>query len=132
MDSLELKQAHAGLTGIILEGGKLNAEPILMRGVLSDYKRELIAVLSTTGFNFPHIIDVNWRLTFHMKSQSIDKENSPIYLLRFDTTKPSPTPLNNKDYETNESVEFACNSWELLDLVQKLKDATKQFDRVCG
>merc|ERR1712232_418755 len=75
MDSLELKQAHAGLTGIILEGGKLNAEPILMRGVLSDYikdtskvdyfieqysnyKRELITVLSTTGFNFPHIIDV--------------------------------------------------------------------------
>mmetsp|Transcript_15075 Transcript_15075/g.23698 ORF Transcript_15075/g.23698 Transcript_15075/m.23698 type:complete len:198 (-) Transcript_15075:93-686(-) len=144
-EPLKIKQAHAAAVGVILEAGKRNADPIFMRGVLSDYlknttkvdffveqytihKRELIAVLSTTGFNFPHIIDVNWRLTFHMKSQSIEKENKPVYLLRFDTKTPGKTPIDSEN--TNESVEFACNGWELLDLVQKLKDAAKQFDRV--
>mmetsp|Transcript_17659 Transcript_17659/g.30055 ORF Transcript_17659/g.30055 Transcript_17659/m.30055 type:complete len:118 (+) Transcript_17659:220-573(+) len=115
-----------------------------MRGVLSDYikntsnidyfiekytkvSKELFAYLSTTGFNFPHIVDVNWRLSFHMKSQNLEKENKPLYLVRFDTKKPSPTPLQN---DKTSPVEFTCNGWELLDLVQKLKDAAKQFDRV--
>ena len=87
-------------------------------------------MLATTGFNFPHIVDVNWRLTFHMKSQSLEKENKPVYLLRFDTISPGLTPLEEKQSGSAEPVEFACNGWELLDLVQKLKDATKQFDRV--
>ena len=65
-----------------------------------------------------------------MKSQSIEKENKPVYLLRFDTKTPGKTPLNANQSNNNESVEFACNGWELLDLVQKLKDAAKQFDRV--
>ena len=63
-----------------------------------------------------------------MKSQSLEKENQPIYLLRFDTKSPDGVPL--QEAAADDRVEFACNGWELLDLVHKLKDATKQFDRV--
>ena len=42
----------------------------MKRCLCFNYKKvskELFAYLSTTGFNFPHIVDVNWRLSFHMK-----------------------------------------------------------------
>lgn len=66
-----------------------------------------------------------------MKSQSVEKENTPIYLLKLDTQTPGKIPLGDQSAST-ESVEFTCNGWELLDLVQKLRDAAKQFERITG
>jgi polycomb group RING finger protein 4 len=86
--------------------------------------------LATTGFNYPHIVDVHWRLNFFMKSQSVDKENNPIFLLRFDTEVPGQIPL--VDQPRQQSIEFSCNTWEMVDLVQKLRDAVKQFERIAG
>jgi hypothetical protein len=65
-----------------------------------------------------------------MKSQSVEKENKPIYLLRFDTEVPGQIPL--VDQPRQQAVEFSCNGWELLDLVHKLRDAAKQFERITG
>ena len=53
---------------------------ILQCGVLFEMvqrKGELNAMLRTTGFNFPNLVDAEWRLDFHMKSNRLE------FVLRF-------------------------------------------------
>ena len=74
---------------------------------------------------------MNWRLDYFIKSQSIEKENKPIFFLQVQTENAGPIPLANADHtEQKNKVEFACSPWELLDLVGKLRDAAKQFERI--
>eukprot|EP01095_Lingulamoeba_sp_RSL-Kostka_P005972 TRINITY_DN182_c0_g1_i1.p1 TRINITY_DN182_c0_g1~~TRINITY_DN182_c0_g1_i1.p1 ORF type:complete len:208 (-),score=64.74 TRINITY_DN182_c0_g1_i1:140-763(-) len=157
IDKLTLKRCYASLVGFILEAGKINAEPILLRGILSEhsisgekgdyfidkYELEnpnLITLLATTGFNFPHIVGVDWRLTYYLKSNSLEKENRPVYFIKLKTQTPGEVPINSKNNNNNDdnidnkagNVQFSCSVWELLDLQNKLKDALNQFDRIAN
>jgi COMM domain containing 3 len=91
-------------------------------------------MLSTTTFNFPHIVDVDWRLDFYIRNNSVDKINHPEYLIKFHTLESHSAD----DEEANESglkkgeVQFACSATELLALYKKLQDAVKQFERITG
>jgi len=83
---------------------------------------KLRAILGTTGFNFPHIVDVDWRLDYLVRSDAVDKVNRPLYFIRFKTRdKPDSVP---------QTVEFTCTVEQLQDFVNKLQDAVHSINRL--
>ncbi|EFA76053.1 COMM domain-containing protein 3 [Heterostelium album PN500] len=137
VDVIALKQTYSAFIIFILETMKSNIDNSVITHTLEDHKlssnriqviiqyfnQNRIAirkVLSITNFHYPHIIDVNWRLDYFMKSNSIEKVNTPVYLINLTTEK--------EEGEKGE-VEFACTLDQLQDLVFKLRDAQKQIER---
>jgi len=127
----------------ILEGAKVNADPLVLKGVLeqenvdsqrievilnlySTTKEALRTLLSTTSFHYPHITGIDWRLDYFMKSNSMEKINSPTYLLSFETKKPQTLGSERDD---TSKVEFSCTLEQLQDLLNRFKDAAKQVER---
>ena len=49
------------------------------------HKNGLQANLRKTSFAVPHIVDVNWRLDYFMKSSQLEKVNEPRFALQFAT-----------------------------------------------
>ena len=103
-------------------------------------KAALFSLLTDTNFNYPHITGVDWKLSYHIKSHSIERENQPVYFLQLHTESNKPTLLEERAAAkegdaaapgtTKDTVEFACTTWELLDMVKTLRDAAKQFERI--
>jgi len=139
-DPVIVKQGHAALTTLFLEASKLNADPTVLIGVLEEHKLvqgrqeytitkylevkpQLRKMLAQTLFHPPKVIDIDWRLDYFLKANSVEKINIPIYRIILQTT--------NKDGIAT-PVEFACTLEQLQDLVSKLKDAAKQIDRSSG
>lgn len=94
--------------------------------IYSEVKANVRSVLNTTTFTFPHIVDVDWRLDYYIKSNTVEKVNSPTYFISLKTNQPHK-PGQPDDAEGK--VEFTCTMEQLQDLVTKLKDATKQVER---
>ncbi|KYR01113.1 COMM domain-containing protein 3 [Tieghemostelium lacteum] len=138
VDAIALKQTFSSLLSFILETMKINSDLNSISGILDDhkfsesrienilnyFKEHRVAirkVLSITNFHFPHIIDVNWRLDYFMKSNSVEKLNTPVYLINLTTEQEEGVQPGK--------VEFACTLDQLQDLVYKLRDAQKQIER---
>lgn len=92
--------------------------------------------MSTTGFTFPHITGVDWRLDYFIKSNSVEKINSPMYLISLETKteleldqEKGIANVHLLKKETTEQVEFSCSADQLQDLLARLKDAAKQVER---
>eukprot|EP01100_Stratorugosa_tubuloviscum_P012544 TRINITY_DN5993_c2_g1_i3.p1 TRINITY_DN5993_c2_g1~~TRINITY_DN5993_c2_g1_i3.p1 ORF type:complete len:193 (+),score=92.80 TRINITY_DN5993_c2_g1_i3:80-658(+) len=138
VDKLILKQGYASLSTVILEAAKINIDGIALKGLLKEsqlaeqrigiitkvYEEKvnvLRSLLATTAFTFPHIVDVDWRLDYQIKTNKIEKVGIPLYFINLQT-------INNN----NESkvINFSCTAEELQDFVTKLKDATKQIERM--
>jgi len=75
--------------------------------------------LARTGFNFPHVVDVDWRLDYYVRSDAVDKANRPLYFIRLKAKDAAP-----------KQVEFTCTVEQLQDLVNKLQDATHSLNRL--
>jgi len=140
VDPVALKQGYSGLVTFFLEGAKVNADHIILRSILEEHKLPTNRVdlllaryneakphirksLAQTNFHHPHLVDVDWRLDYLIKSNSVERINTPIYRVAL-------------KLEENEGkvgrIEFACSLEQLQDLVFKLRDATKQIERVSG
>ena len=68
-----------------------------------------------------------------IKTDRLEHVGKPIYFISLQTEKaPNLSKLSCLEKTTlaQETVKFACNIEELQDLVSKLKDATKQIERV--
>eukprot|EP00026_Physarum_polycephalum_P005994 Phypoly_transcript_06033.p1 GENE.Phypoly_transcript_06033~~Phypoly_transcript_06033.p1 ORF type:complete len:198 (+),score=24.07 Phypoly_transcript_06033:1067-1660(+) len=139
-DPIQVKQGHASLSEFFLEAAKLNADPSVLSGILEEHKvaaghqtylldqyktlRPLLRKqLAQTLFHPPKVVDVDWRLDYFLKANSVEKINVPIYRIVLLTTKQDGT---------TGPVELACTLEQLQDLVAKLRDATKQIDRSAG
>jgi len=140
VDVIALKQGYSGLVSLILEAAKINADPAILGAILEDIKMSsskietlsaryseqkssIRQMLSITSFHFPHIVDVSWRLDYLIKSNSVEKINTPLYRIALKTEEPEGK---------TKTVEFSCTMDQLQDLVSKLKDATKQIERSAG
>ncbi|KAH7824072.1 putative COMM domain containing 3 [Monocercomonoides exilis] len=75
--------------------------------------------INEIGKQFPRIVDVAWRLSLVTNTSSAKKVNEPVYLIR----------LTVADDGLIRNIEFSCNTEEMNDLVQKLKEATSQVER---
>eukprot|EP01102_Stenamoeba_stenopodia_P004173 TRINITY_DN1437_c0_g1_i1.p1 TRINITY_DN1437_c0_g1~~TRINITY_DN1437_c0_g1_i1.p1 ORF type:complete len:224 (-),score=70.86 TRINITY_DN1437_c0_g1_i1:130-708(-) len=140
VEKLARKQGYACLTGFILEGAKHNLDGVQMKDSLEEnrvdkeqiayfvkkyetHKKALRDLLSTTSFNYPHIVGVDWRLDYQIKSSRVERVDAATYFIKL---KAKTNEGQNKD------VEFNCSLEQLQDLVVKLKDASKQVDRILG
>ena len=150
MDQLKVKRAFATLVCLIVEGGKANSSSASVGSILQEYKisperrsffaklydvnySELRGLLARTGFNFPHIVGVDWRMDYCIKSDTLAHIGKPVYFVSLQTEKNLKLPeVGDVDVveSTKEQVEFTCNLEELQDLVSKMKDAVKQMERV--
>jgi hypothetical protein len=103
----------------------------------STAKEAIRTLLSTTNFHYPHITGIDWRLDYFMKSNAMEKVNTPVYMLSFETKKPQHLDVDEgesffhfvNDVEDTDKVEFSCTLEQLQDLLNRLKDAAKQVER---
>lgn len=70
-----------------------------------------------TGIGTPQLVDADWRLDYHIKSNITGNDNEPLYTLRLRLLE-----ANGKV----EEVRLAANLEELQDMLARVKDATKQ------
>ncbi|KAH3757748.1 HCaRG family protein [Pelomyxa schiedti] len=138
VDPIIVKQGHSVLVSIVLEAAKENLDVSALKGLLEDqamkpanveyvcsrYEERVMQIrgtlLSHSTFNFPHIVALDWRLDFYIKSNSIERAPCPVYFIRLTTLETGGK---------TGFIEFTCSWEELQDLLNKLKDATKQVER---
>lgn len=75
--------------------------------------------ISEVGKQFPRIVDVSWRLSLITNTSTAKKVLEPVFLVQ----------LTVSDGGELREIQFSCNSEEMNDFVQKLKEATAQIDR---
>mmetsp|Transcript_17341 Transcript_17341/g.25804 ORF Transcript_17341/g.25804 Transcript_17341/m.25804 type:complete len:211 (-) Transcript_17341:162-794(-) len=147
IDPLALKQAYASMVSVILESGKTNTTPLSLKDRLEDFlssnsasivskvyeqqQSALRQLLSAITFNFPTIVGVDWRLDYVIKNQSLTTAK-PLYFVSLQTecVKTSGAQSNQIKEQSKPTVQFTCSLEQLQDLVDTLKDATKQAERV--
>jgi len=130
------KQCYYGVTALVLEVVKYNADKSSLSATLEeckwindridflsrkieDNKSDLQIMLARIGHNHPHIVDVDWRLDYTVKNSCLDKVNEPSYLINLKTQEPGKQG----------NLQFSCSVDELQDLVNKLKDASKSLEK---
>ncbi|XP_065883573.1 COMM domain-containing protein 3-like [Dysidea avara] len=133
-DHVILKESFAGLLSLLMEAAKCDSDLDGISGVLEDHKMShdrvqvfteaykehkvnLRANLGRVCSTLPHMVDVNWRLDYHIKNNHLERVNKPVYL------------IDLKSAEDGGGAQFACTQEQLQDLVSKLRDATKNLER---
>ncbi|XP_011494572.1 PREDICTED: COMM domain-containing protein 3-like isoform X3 [Ceratosolen solmsi marchali] len=86
----------------------------------ANYKEQLQENLETIGNGLPHIIDVDWRIDYCIKSSINDSAGIPNYNISLSTMK----------HGNIQSVQFMCTIQELQELVLKLKDAARHIEKL--
>lgn len=134
-----VKLAFYSLVTLFVEAAKHGIDAALLQSLLEDchFSNERISfvsklyeerkpsielLLKRISFDLPHVVDVNWRLDYCIKSDVIEKIEQPTYLVTLDVQ-------GNGRSET-EQVAFNCTVDELQDFVVKLKDGVKCLERV--
>ena len=139
IDKIAIKQGHSSLVSLFLAASREDSDSETVGNVLEEQRvsKELCeiasqkfaenrdqiraAVLSAiSGTRRERIVDVDWRLDYFVKCNSIDHVSIPVFFVRFHTMNPSGL---------NGTIEFTCSIEELQELVNKLRDASKQTDR---
>jgi len=139
VDKLILKQAHAAVAAALLAAAKEDADAETVESTFVDarvpagiaksaadlysaakdrLRTELLAHVSSV--RRPRIVDVEWRLDYYLKSNSVERINVPVYFVKLITVDSEGKPGK---------VEFTCSIEELQDLIASLRDATKQTER---
>lgn len=138
-DKAILKAAYSGIVTLILESAKHDCDEGNVRSVLEEckytddrtkvfcnlflpQKPQIQLLLGKIGSSFPHIVDVDWRLDYHIKSDQLEKVNAAMYLISLKTEVPGESEL--------QEVQFSCSLEQLQDLVGKLRDAMKCMDKI--
>eukprot|EP01130_Rhizamoeba_saxonica_P012054 TRINITY_DN5043_c0_g1_i2.p1 TRINITY_DN5043_c0_g1~~TRINITY_DN5043_c0_g1_i2.p1 ORF type:complete len:115 (-),score=21.35 TRINITY_DN5043_c0_g1_i2:18-362(-) len=85
-----------------------------------EYLQPLKTIISSTGFHFPHITDVEWRMDLLLKSDSLEKENTPLFFIKFKVM----------EYGIPTYKEFTATLSQMQDLVNILQDATSALERL--
>ncbi|XP_055950346.1 COMM domain-containing protein 3-like isoform X1 [Argiope bruennichi] len=132
------KAAHSGLLSLVLEAAKHNVDSSSISSVLEDCrwdvnrissfinkfqedKEKIQSALSMIGKSYNHIVGVQWRQDFRIKSNNCEKICEPSYIISLEAWNPH--------INSGEDITFSCNMEQLEDLVLKLKDATKCIER---
>lgn len=79
-------------------------------------KQNIRSVLDQKSFQYPALLDIDWRLDYIMKTNELQKTNENLY------------SLNMKMSDGSMKI-FTCTLAELQELHEKLTGATKQVER---
>ncbi|XP_025094680.1 COMM domain-containing protein 3-like [Pomacea canaliculata] len=139
VDKAILKSAYSGIVSLVLEAAKQDADadgisPVLeeckftadriktFNDIFLSQKTALQILLGSIGTSHPHIVDVDWRLDYYIKSSQMERINEAVYLISLKTEVPGVSEL--------QEVQFSCSLEQLQDLVGKLKDASKCMEKL--
>ncbi|XP_077591871.1 uncharacterized protein LOC144209441 [Stigmatopora nigra] len=139
IERILLKQMHTATCTFILEAVRQNADETTISSCLEElsfsseriqifcscyqkHKKDIKQLLARIGRQPAHITDVSWRLQYQVKNGQVDKVNEPFYLIT----------LNTENKCRPEDITFTCTTEQLQDLVGKLKDAAKSFEKARG
>lgn len=67
------------------------------------------------------VVDLAWRLDYHVRSSTTGVVNRPVYLVTLKTMERDGTPRDH---------EFTCSLEQMQDLAAIVRDANKQVDRI--
>lgn len=98
-------------------GGKVG-DTIL--GTYEQHLQTLIDHMEATGIAAPTIVGIEWRLDYAVRSKHGGRVNVPQFIIS----------LSVKDRGVIRDIEMLATQEELQDLLAKVKDATKQVERV--
>jgi hypothetical protein len=117
VDARLLKHVHSAVATLFLEAARQNYDDELMGSLLTEQgfgpkqsellsesfkaKRDALrTLLSQSSFHFPHIVDVFWRMDYHIRSAAVEKVDECRWLVSLKTVQ-SSGELND--------VKFSCN-----------------------
>jgi hypothetical protein len=138
VDPIIKKQVYAAVTTLALEAAKTDTSSEAIGRLMDEYglpeaRVKLVAtlynaqkvrvrdILSQTGVDLPSLVDADWRLGYEIRSSATGAMHTPKYNLRL-KTKNAAGQI--------ETIEFTCTRQQLKDLLLKVKDATKQVERL--
>lgn len=126
-----MKEVHAGLATLLCEAAKRDYDAELFHSLLVEHgvgpapseavrdayaarREDLRALLRRSTFHLPHVVDVDWRLDYHIKDAQVDKVDEPLWYITLKTVD---------DTGATKDVVFTCNRNEMQQLLDKVKDA---------
>ncbi|ETP39075.1 hypothetical protein F442_13462 [Phytophthora nicotianae P10297] len=81
-------------------------------------------VLQNTSFDFAHVVDVNWRLDYVLRSSSAGSVHEPLYFVQLKLQSPH---TNDPGLQT---VAFLCSVEELRSLVYRIQEAANEVEKL--
>eukprot|EP01098_Paradermamoeba_levis_P014879 TRINITY_DN729_c1_g1_i1.p1 TRINITY_DN729_c1_g1~~TRINITY_DN729_c1_g1_i1.p1 ORF type:complete len:200 (+),score=68.05 TRINITY_DN729_c1_g1_i1:45-602(+) len=98
LDPVQLKQLFSASVCLVLEAAKVDADASILKNKLEEYQKSSSRVdyfcriftekkglirklLSTSTFHFPQIVDVDWRFDYCIKSNALEKIDTPLFLI---------------------------------------------------
>lgn len=157
VDERLLKLCYATLVAISLEGAKLGTSGSVLRDALEEhigdkadalapfftlYDKSMSALrsaLQQNSWHLPHIVDVDWRLDYVVRDSALLTYDKPSYFISLKTESQrhfqETIPFDSASSEPTvaspyKSIEFACSLQQMEDLLDTLKDAVKQAERL--
>jgi len=139
-DPAALKATYNAVVTVFTEAARTDADVESITALLEDcridapraeyftqsytkHKNGLQANLRKTSFAVPHIVDVNWRLDYFMKSSQLEKVNEPRFALQFAT---------QDNHGASDNIQIECSISQMQDLVAKLKEAKKRMEIIAS
>lgn len=133
-----LKLCHSGLLALALEAARHGLDPARLGQWMEDFKfsadrvaifttayqdnlADIILLLVRLGHSPRTLVDVTWRLDYHIKNSHLQKVDEPYYQITLHTEVGCEASLC--------PVTFTCNREQLQDLLGKLKDAAKSLEK---
>ncbi|BES92759.1 COMM domain containing 3 [Nesidiocoris tenuis] len=137
-----LKKAYAALFTLIVEGVRWKEDGSIIRNILKDCKLSesratdilnlldkqripLQISLKQTNFNFPHVLDVTWKMNYIVKSSYSDIDGKALYFIDFIVAKQNWTDEGCKF--VTETVNIVCTVNHLQSLVAALRAASRKL-----
>lgn len=132
------KQSFASLMTLIVEAAKFDFDGQMLKAQLEgcqfdetriaaviklydSNKHKIRSLLGNYGHQHPHIVNVDWRQDFVIKSSWLSKVGELRYIIELETEKTGS--------QEHQKVTFSCSLEDLQTLVDKLKDASKSITR---
>ncbi|KAL3671044.1 hypothetical protein V7S43_004227 [Phytophthora oleae] len=92
--------------------------------VLASVVPSVERVLANTSFDFAHVVDVNWRLDYVLRSSSSGSIREPLYFVQLKLQSPS---ASDSELQT---VAFSCSVEELRSLVYRIQEAANEVEKL--
>ncbi|KAG2790020.1 hypothetical protein JG687_00006558 [Phytophthora cactorum] len=94
--------------------------------VLSAVVPSVERVLENTSFDFAHVVDVNWRLDYVLRSSSAGSVHEPLYFVQLKLQSPHTSD------STLQTVTFSCTVEELRSLVYRIQEAANEVEKLAA
>ncbi|XP_014224855.1 COMM domain-containing protein 3 [Trichogramma pretiosum] len=134
-----IKSAYKDVLRLLVEAAKYDSSSVQLNSLLrcstlnpkyitkfceiyENHKSTIQQCLESFGNSLPHIVDVDWRLDYCIKSNFGAPAETHVYIVSLSTIK----------HGSLENVKFKCTIQQLQELIYKLKDAARHTEKLAS